>query len=122
MPEILELLPPESAGDHLVRSKIFKLDDNAREAYRKPLTDWILQKLEKLSVLRVHEVAQFVELADSDGPAEQFIKSLMIYYTYFALTPDAAARDLETFREQFEDAIDDAKRMLKQYPDLVKPF
>lgn len=56
-------------------------------------------------------------------PAEEFVVDVVRHYgcSKKALTPNAVAGHVETFRDNFKDAIEDARRMLKQYADLVNP-
>jgi hypothetical protein len=57
----------------------------------------------------------------SDYPAEELIQTLVMDYIYAgALTPAIVQREVDQFIEDYEDLIDDAKRVLAEYPDAVK--
>jgi hypothetical protein len=65
-------------------------------------------------------LSTFVEISENSRgsitPAETFIWNLVVQYHHHGLTPDDAAKELEEFRETFEESIELAKRTIDRYP------
>ena len=109
--------------DELLQVKLYNFDKDTSEAFRAPLTNWILQKLGDMHTLNIQRVAQFIEIVEHDSgsatPAEEFITGLVTLYAYHGLTPNDAECSLENFRDNFDVAIKVAKWMQLKYPSLL---
>ncbi len=54
-------------------------------------------------------------------PAEEFVLDTLSDYSLGGFTPEVAERSLKSFRENFDDAVEVARVMLAQYPNLLTP-
>jgi|ERR1019366_3130051 hypothetical protein len=115
---------PQPKPDPL-RVSLSKLPPKQEQDIRAALLSKLTQQLTAMCTQHVQEVARFAVIVESDqgcaSPAEEFITSMaMHYYHGRGLTPDDVVRQLEHFREDFDDAVETTVRFNAQYPAVVK--
>ena len=114
---------PQPKPDPL-RVSLSKLPPKQEQDIRAALLSKLTQRLTAMCTQHVQEVAQFAVIVESDqgcaSPAEEFITSMAMHYCGRGLTPDDVVRELEHFREDFDDAVETTVRFNAQYPAVVK--
>ena len=72
----------------------------------------------------IQSIAWYADIEEAgrecETPTEDFIMGLVISNHVRSLTPDAANRDLEEFRENFDSMAKAARIFSAHYPEAVK--
>jgi hypothetical protein len=89
-------------------------------AERAPLT---AKDLARLPEIRRKDLGEFAAILSADRgcvtPAEEFIRKLARYHREYPITPESLMDDVDEFRENFESAIENARKLVRQYPALI---
>jgi hypothetical protein len=109
----------------LLRAKIYEFSPEHQEAARTKLLAMAFNSITKMSIAHLQRVAQFVDICENNTgcttPAEEFINDLVMRHYIYSLTPDDVAEDLESFRKNFNDAVETTQYFTAQYPELISP-
>ena len=101
-----------------------KLSPEQEREVRAALLARIQQQLAGMETCRIQSIAWYADIEEADhgwdAPAQDFLTTLVLHDHVRPLTPDAAARLLEEFRENFDSMVEGARIFTARYPEAVK--
>jgi hypothetical protein len=87
---------------------------------RKAYLGEISKHLRRMPLCELESIGECIEVIENNlgttTPAENLILDLLLDHALVGLEPQKAAERVEEFRENFDDAIEAARRLMSRYP------
>ena len=104
--------------------RLSNLSPEQEQEVHAALLSRLQQQLAGMEICRIQSIAWYADMEEADRgcdtPAQDFLTTLVLHDHVRPLTPDAAARLLEEFRENFDSMVEGARIFTARYPEAVK--